>query len=219
MAIGIEDQVRISPATWPARADIPPGDLHRYAPVGLGLAAPLVMMPWDEPKDVFSRGEFYGAGDRTGDPFRDAPVNDTSGGIVYFDDDVDATDLHATLRLLGVQTSETGYAVFASESSEPPQDRYLAQIRIVFFGAMNLFGAVPDPGDVVWQQPLNVGAAIDAFVNAQRSIWGTGMSSALRGTLDGDGDWAKESLAFGFMVENGSNGVYRLWSRPWLVTK
>jgi hypothetical protein len=45
------------------------------------------------------------------------------------------------------------------------------------------------------------------------------MSSELRGTLHGDGDWAKEKLAFGFMIENGSNGVYRVWSRPWLVTK
>jgi hypothetical protein len=36
----------------------------------------------------------------------------------------------------------------------------------------------------------------------------------LSGTLEGegDGDWAKESLALGCPV-------YRVWSRPWLVTK
>jgi len=39
MAIGIEDRVKISPATWPAKAAVPPGDLTRNAPVGLGLAA------------------------------------------------------------------------------------------------------------------------------------------------------------------------------------
>jgi hypothetical protein len=33
----------------------------------------------------------------------------------------------------------------------------------------------------------------------------------------GDGERAKESLAFGFMVENAYYGVYRIWSRAWLV--
>jgi hypothetical protein len=41
----------------------------------------------------------------------------------------------------------------------------------------------------------------------------------LSGTLGGDGDWAKESLAFGFLVENSYWAVYRVWSRPRLVTK
>ncbi|MEI9999893.1 MAG: hypothetical protein WDO13_12425 [Verrucomicrobiota bacterium] len=45
------------------------------------------------------------------------------------------------------------------------------------------------------------------------------MSSQLRGTFGGDGDWAKESLCFGLLVENNDLGVYRLWSRAWLVTK
>jgi hypothetical protein len=84
---------------------------------------------------------------------------------------------------------------------------------------MHLFGALPDPGYVLTTQRLNVSGLIDAFIEAQQKRWGSGMSSELRGTLNGDGDWAKERLAFGFMIENGSNGVYRLWSRPWLVTK
>jgi hypothetical protein len=37
--------------------------------------------------------------------------------------------------------------------------------------------------------------------------------------MGGDADWAKESLAYGSMVENAYRGVYRLWSRTWLVTK
>ena len=105
------------------------------------------------------------------------------------------------------------------EATDQPKDRYLAQIRIVDFGGMRLFGAVPDPGDVLWQQPIDVAALIAAFIAAQKNIWGDGMSATLAGTLNGDGDWAREKLAFGFMVENAYNGVYRLWSRPWLVTK
>ncbi len=219
MPIGIEDRVKISPATWPAKAVVPPGDLTRYAPVGLGLSAPLVMNPWDDLGQVLARGSFYGASERSGDPIRDAPVNDAAGGTVYFDGDVEPPRLAALLELLDVRLDATRYAVFTAESSDPPKDRYLAQIRVVEFGAMNLFGAVPDPADEPREQPLRVADLIDAFIGAQLKRWGRGMSDELHGTLDGDGDWAREKLAFGFMVENASNGVYRLWSRPWLVTK
>jgi hypothetical protein len=34
-----------------------------------------------------------------------------------------------------------------------------------------------------------------------------------------DGDWAKESLCFGFMMENEYHGICRIWTRAWLVTK
>lgn len=219
MAIGIEDRVRISPSTWPSKADVPPGDLRQYAPTGLGLAAPMVVRPWDNLEDVLGRGDAYGATRRTGDPILDAPTNDATGGVVYFDSNVEPQQLSAVLSLLEVRDALTTYAVYAMESTDPPKDRYLAQIRIVDFGGMNLFGAIPDPGDVLWQQPIDVGALIAAFIAAQKSIWGDGMSAALAGTLNGDGDWAREKLAFGFMVENAYNGVYRLWSRPWLVTK
>ena len=65
---------------------------------------------------------------------------------------------------------------------------------------------------------------IDAFlefVAAQKLKWNDNytFSGKLRGAAGGDGDWAKESLAFRFHVENCYWGVYRMWSRPWLVTK
>ena len=58
-------------------------------------------------------------------------------------------------------------------------------------------------------------------------LGGTGLEAASALATDdvwtvgggGDGDWAKESLCFGLMVENGYQGVYRIWSRAWLVTK
>jgi hypothetical protein len=219
MAIGIEDRVKISPASWPSKANTPPGDLRQYAPAGLGLSAPLVMRPWDTLEETLGRGNAYGSTGRTGDPIRDAPVNDATGGVIYFDGNVERPQLAAVLSLLEVRDALTGYAVFAAESTDPPNDRYLAQIRIVDFGAMHLFGAVPDVDDRPWEQPLDVGSLIEAFIAAQLQRWGDGMSAALAGTLNGDGDWAQEKLAFGFMVENAYNGIYRLWSRPWLVTK
>jgi hypothetical protein len=47
---------------------------------------------------------------------------------------------------------------------------------------------------------------------APRWARGGAFTDKLSGTLEGDGDWAKESLALGCPV-------YRVWSRPWLVTK
>ena len=217
--IGIEDRVTISPATWPAHADVAPGDLTRYAPIGLGLQAPLVSLPWDTLGSAIGKGSFYGANDRTGDPIRDAPINAPAGGVVYFDSHPDVKRLAAICDVLQVPFDETNYAVFASESSNPKLDRYLAQIRIVPFAAMKLFGAMPDPGSAAKKQELTIGTLLAVFMNAQQRLWGEGTSAQLGGTLGGDGDTACEKLSFGFMAENASNGVYRLWSRPWLVTK
>lgn len=46
--------------------------------------------------------------------------------------------------------------------------------------------------------------------------WGDG---ALSGALGGGGEYAYEAVAFGLMMENAHRQVYRIWSRPWLVTK
>ena len=217
--IGIEEHFTIAPPDWPSRANVPPGDLTRFAPIGLGMSAPMVVMPWDDLGNVLSRGSFYGANARTGNPFEDAPVNDAAGGVLYFDSPVELGSLGAVFKLLHIDLTTTAYALFAAESTDTKKERYLAQIRIVLFSAMKLFGAIPNESGNPPLQTLPTGAAIKAFLDAQEARWGSGMSDKLEGTLGGDGDWAQEKLSFGFMVENASNGVYRLWSRPWLVTK
>ncbi len=216
MRIGIEDRVAISPAGWPTECRVRPGDFSLFAPIGLGIAPPAAFMPWDTLRPASSLGSFYGAFERTGDPYADAPVNDGPGGIVYFRSPVDTAGLEATMTFMGVRAGTTGYAAYARESDDVERDRYLAQIRIVCFEAMKLFGARPDPGDVLRPQALDAACAILAFVDAQEKRWSL---ESLEGSLGGDGDWAHERLAFGLMVENASSGVYRVWSRPWLVTK
>ena len=69
-------------------------------------------------------------------------------------------------------------------------------------------------------QPASIGTYIQQFFSEQDAKWNSRSSDySLRGTAGGDGDWAKERLAFGFMVENEYWGVYRRWSRAWLITK
>jgi hypothetical protein len=67
------------------------------------------------------------------------------------------------------------------------------------------------------KQSLNILQAAASFTLKQREKWKD--RSRLAGMAGGEGDWAKESLAFGFYVENTYWGIYRIWSRAWLVTK
>lgn len=79
-------------------------------------------------------------------------------------------------------------------STKVPAERYTSTANLI--------------GDLVW-----------TFVQSQQQVWGIYNTSQLSGVMGGDGDWAKEALAFGLMVENAYHGVYRIWSRAWLVTK
>jgi hypothetical protein len=59
------------------------------------------------------------------------------------------------------------------------------------------------------------------FVGEQRRKWKEPDDGDFPRSLDGrfNGDGAREALCFGLMVENPPCGVYRVWSRAWLVSK
>jgi hypothetical protein len=219
---GIETFARIAPPIWPGKAlEVQPGDLTQFAPMGLGLNAPFVMRPWDKLSDMFSRTDYYGYHPRSNDPFRGAPVTDAAGGTVYFDGSPQTEHIGVLLRLMQVGSSHKSYAVFVGRAENPQDEGYLVQLRIVSsFALAQMFGATTgDETTRFLEQPLTVGELVLKFIEHQQNAWGTGFSSRLAGTMGGDGDWAKESLAFGFLVENSYQAVYRIWSRAWLVTK
>jgi hypothetical protein len=222
MPTQLDKIVTIAPAIWPgAPLPLQPGDLSQFTPLGLGLGAPLVMRPWDKLEDVGRQGDYYGLDGRTGNPLLDAPLSGSSGGTIYFDSSPNRADLEATLRLLTVQMDNTEYAIFLADSADPGQDRVLTQIRLVSSFALGaLFGAKASEETIhLTKQPLAIGEMIWKFIEDQQREYGAGYSSQLDGLFGGDGDWAREKLAFGFLVENEYQGVYRLWSRAWLVTK
>lgn len=66
---------------------------------------------------------------------------------------------------------------------------------------------------------LTMAEAMWAFVEHEKKEWGTFWGEKLETTFGGDGDFAREDLSFGFMIENADEGIYRIWSRAWLVTK
>lgn len=223
MAIGIEHMAPLLPADWPGRhLDIMPGDLGRYMPSGFG-ATPMVIRPWDQLEDLDRQQGFYAMDPAEADPIRAAPRSDPSGGCLYFDDSVAEDDLSAALRVMGVQGALEDYVLFGAESEDTLQSRFLDQLRIVSRGALShLFGVPAELVSVLPKPTTALEDLIQAFVVAQRRKWSHpdyAFGGRIAGTLGGDGDWAKESLAFGLLVENQYWQVLRIWSRPWLVTK
>jgi hypothetical protein len=200
---------------WPSHRKLAerPGDLSRMLPQGLGLGVPLIVTPYG----AGPTGGFYGLDAPSQDPFHAAPAQEPCGGLLYFDDGVDLQQLRGALDVIGVHGPRKDYAVFAGESKDPVAERYLDQVRIISKAALAHFFGLREEAKALPDQDVPLGDYIERFIADQKAKWNE--SASLAGTLGGDGDWAKESLAFGFYVENTSWGVYRLWSRPWLVTK
>ncbi|MDO8507597.1 MAG: hypothetical protein Q7S53_03440 [bacterium] len=212
MALAVRGgKVSISPPIWPDRElKVQPGDLSQIVPYGNGI---------------------YGYQDHEGkDPFKSAPSQEASGGVMYFDNRVSREDFEALMRILGVQPAHRvnpskDFAVFTAESERPGEDGYLAQMRVVSkFGLRYMFNALDNSEyEEFPEQELTMVEALWSFIEYECGRWGTSFSqdgqNGLRGLFGGDGDYAREELSFGFMVENDYHSVYRIWSRAWLVTK
>jgi hypothetical protein len=215
-------EVQILGADWPGRTlPVMPGDLTQFLPQGLALGQPMIVRPWDDPLKALSGPNYYGVDAPDSHPFRAAPTQEPSGGVIYFDDGVTFDRLSIALEVMGAMLRRADYAVFAAEADDPPNQRFLDQVRIVPKSALGHFFDC-DEAAALADQPVPLGDFIEQFITAQRAKWNDPsytFSSRLSGTLGGDGDWAKESLCFGFLVENTYWGVYRLWRRAWLVTK
>jgi hypothetical protein len=205
----LDEIVRLSPPGEPAGATVPPWDLTRFAPSGNGIAMGIVVLPYGA---MPQRSPGYALYEHVWEPFLGAPPSEPSGGVLYFNEFVARADLEATLRLLGVRLLDTGYLAYAERATDVARQRFATQLRLVTYSSLGLFGF---PRMELALQPVPIGEALWRFVQLHRDE----PSDAIRGSLGGDGDWADERFAFGFLVENAYNGVYRIWSRPYLSTK
>jgi|SRR5579871_484677 len=216
-----DDLVRYYPPVWPGKAlEVQPGDLNQIAPIGIGIGGPFPTRLGQSPFED-SPAEYYALQPHGDHPFLSAPRAQAAGGIVYFNSDVEEEDLRGLLRLLGIDLDEKKYAVFLTHAEDPAEEGYLIQMRIVSrFALSSHFDALTsEEYETFPEQKLALEALVWKFIENQIQEWGTDNSSPLEGLLGGDGDWAREKLAFGFLVENAYYGIYRIWSRAWLVTK
>lgn len=187
------------------KCDYQPGDLSKFAPYGSG---------------------FYGYQPLILDPFKTAPPQENTGGIIFFPaDSRDSfkTKFQSTLELLGVKITANDFSVFQLESENPQKDGYLKQMRIVSkFASRCHFNAITDSEyESFHNQEINTFDFLMHFIDSEIKKWGTSCfdNNGLWGKFGGDGNYAKEALCFGFTIENSYFGIYRIWSRAWLVTK
>lgn len=216
MPSGFPPGLSLTPVDWREGPEGPPGNEDSYLPRGFLLGAPNVIFPY---RDMAS-DRYYGSEPSTVNPLKDAPLQDPCGGTVYFET-TKPDHLKALSRSMGLMVNSKSYVAFGFSSRDPVSDRYLDQIKIITHAALSTLFQVKG-NDLPENQSLTIENLVVEFVVAQRQKWneeGRTFSSKLSGTAGGDGDWAKEGLAFGLHVENPYWGSYRIWSRPWLVTK
>jgi hypothetical protein len=214
---GYPDGLDLKPHSWPEGPNSGTfGTESEFVPQGFLLGAPAVMFPYrGMPSD-----DYYGAQAARSNPILDAPLQDPGGGTVYFAGR-SSDDLRVLFGAMGVHADAKSYIAVPFTACDTVEERYLDQLRIVRHVALTAVCKL-DEALIPAAQSMTIGDALCGFVEAQIDKWkepGQPFSHRLSGTAGGDGDWAKEELAFGFHVENSHWGVYRIWSRAWLVTK
>ncbi len=214
---GYPTELEIKSNDWPnGLDDDAPGNEKHFLSRGFLLGPPAEIFPYRG----MASDDYYDAEEERADPITNAPLQDPNGGTVYFDT-TDKEQLGVIFSATAGQTLNTEFAAFAFQARDPVTERYLDQMRIVTSIALaNVFDV--DEDDLPGEQTMTIGEALTGFVTAQESKWcepGETFPHRLEGAAGGDGDWAREALAFGFHVENSYWGVCRIWSRLWLVTK
>ena len=192
------------------KTTVKPDDLSQFAPSG---------------------ESFYGYGKSQTNPFSAAPPTEKVGGVIYFGNSLTETDFATLLQIMYVQgkrpnpRKDSHYVKYDKASSQPLRDGYLRQLRIVStFALRYMFNTLTEfQYESIEPQEQTMSEALWQFMEEERERWGTSFTqdsqNGLAGLFGGDGNYAREELCFGFMVENSYNGIYRIWSRAWLVTK
>lgn len=158
-------------------------------------------------------------------PFTTAPYASEEGGTIYFRNSVSRNDLNALLRVLDIKTSDREYALVRAIADNPGKQEFLEQIRVVSkFGLLCEFHDINEEKyDKFPKQKLSIGQVVWLFVQKERERWGTEFwhdkTTGLAGKFGGNGDGMREKLSFGLTMESSYYGIFRLWSRAWLVGK
>lgn len=204
----IEQLIDIYSPSWPGRIlAVQPGDLQLFAPSGIvDLDLRAGRMPGRD-----------GRGNRPADPVRAAPLTEPAGGAVYMQGQPAPADVAGLMRLLRVDAAAADYAAFVARAADPLEERYLTQLRLIRVPALAaIYQALsPDEIRLFPDQRLTIGELVPAFVADEQRRWSARPPQPV--PFDPAEPRVVPALAFGFMVENAHYGVYRIWSRMWLL--
>ena len=204
----IEQLIDIYPQSWPGKVlRVQPGDLRLFAPSGavdVGLA----------PDRETARD---GHSDQPADPLRAAPLTEPTGGAAYIHGEPTLVDLAGLMRLLRVDAAAADYAAFLARAADALEQRYLTQLRLLRVPALTGIYQALSPAEArsFPDQRLTIGELIPAFIADEQQRWSRRLAQPAGG--DPGEPRVQQALAFGFMVENVHYGVYRIWSRVWLL--
>jgi len=203
----IEQLIDIYSPHWPGRIlSVQPGDLRLFAPSGIA----------DLDLRAGVRPAHDALGGRPADPMRAAPLTEPAGGAVYIQGQPAAADLAGLMRLLRVDAASADYAAFLARAADPLEDRYLTQLRLIRVPALiGVYQALsPDETRLFPDQRLTIGELVPAFIADERQRWNARPPQPAAAPGE---PRVQQDLAFGFLVENAHYGVYRIWSRVWLL--
>lgn len=205
---GPEGTLQISPPLFPENHGwvVDPADLSKFAPSGNSV---------------------YGYQELRFRPFEMAPIQEEAGGVLFFGNGIAKEDFMALTRIssgLINYTTDRDYAAFFEEVPDlkkAGKHGFIRQLRLVSkFALRHHFGVLSDQEYQQFpEQELTMAEAMWAFIKHEKKAWGTFFGGKLERTFGGDANFAREELNFGFMIENSDGGIYRIWSRAWLVTK
>ena len=121
------------------------------------------------------------------------------------------------MRLLRVDAAAADYAAFLARAANPLEERFLTQVRLIRKPALvGIYHALsPDETRLFPDQRLTIGELVPTFVAGEREHWNA--RPVQSSPAEPGGPRLQQALAFGFMVENAHYGVYRIWSRVWLL--
>src|SRR6202008_1086181 len=204
----IEQLIDIYSPLWPARIlVVQPGALQLFAPAGFAaLVLGAGRLPGRE-----------GRGNRPAAPVRAAPLTEPAGGAVYIQGQPAPADVAGLMRLLRVDAAAADYAAFVAHAADPLEERYLTQLRLIRAPALvGIYQALsPDETRLFPDQRLTIGELVPAFIADEQQRWSARPPQP--STIEPEEPQGEQALAFGFLVENAHYGVYRLWSRVWLL--
>ncbi|MBX9693801.1 MAG: hypothetical protein K2Z81_15535 [Cyanobacteria bacterium] len=154
-----------------------------------------------------------------------------SGDLIYFGECDDEDEFYAAAyELAGDRAGDHTYAaVFTTIFEEfdlhgtPLEGSdlyYLEHLRQICQPAMEMFYG--DFRDALVEHEASLPQALWNFNLMDIHRFNpefTAFPGALDGVIGGDGDFEREQLSFGMVVENRELGIYRIWSRVTLCTK
>lgn len=192
------------------------------------MIGPIIVTPFSVAGGYM--GQFLSEQDALQQRQSDVQSGKLGGDLVYFSQRVDEQRFYAAIDALEIKGFEKKFAALFTTFFEDidvgvinPIEMgviYLEQLRIICPAAMDGFG--DELEEALVEQELSISEALWNFYLSQINRYNPDNElypSALNGVMGGDGDYEREELAFGMLVEDREEGIYRLWSRVYLCTK